>query len=160
MRPVHLLAHILADAAVIGAVLGITVLLSGSRPDAVSGATAVIDAPSGEFVVLLNRERLTEDAFWERFFSGQEVDYCFEDITCHVPKNDAAALEMARSFQSRLSANQLTVRQDDATLLLSKADHGRFQVLLLSRETAEHHHAETAVHGDVIALHIGQEEAP
>ena len=160
MKPVQLLVHILADAAVIGAVLGLPVLLSGSKPDAVTGATAVIEAPSGEFVVLLNREQLTEDAFWERLFSGQEVDFCFEDITCHVPQNDAGALEMARSLQSRLSEHQMTVRQEDATLLLSKADHGRFQVLLLSKEAAKQHHAETAVHGDIIALQLGQEGAP
>ena len=74
--------------------------------------------------------------------------------------NDAAALEMARSLQSRLSVHQMTVRQEDATLLLSKADHGRFQVLLMSREAADRNHAETAVHGEVIALQIGQEGSP
>ena len=151
--------HLLADAAVLGAVLGFP-FLTGSRPDAISGATAVIDAPSGEFVVLLNRDALTEDAFWEKFFSGQEVDFCFEDIACQVPGNDAAALEMARSFQSRLSEHQMTIRQEDATLLLSKADHGKFEVLLLSKEFAVQSHAETAVSQGIIALTVGQGESP
>ena len=159
MKPGSLMLHLLADAAVLGAVFGFP-FLTGSRPDAISGATAVIDAPSGEFVVLLNRDALTEDVFWEKFFSGQEVDFCFEDIACQVPGNDAAALEMARSFQSRLSEHQMTIRREDATLLLSKADHGKFEVLLLSKEFAAQSHAETAVSQGIIALTVGQEESP
>ena len=40
MKPVQLLAHVLADAAVISAVLVLPLLFSGSRPEAVTGATA------------------------------------------------------------------------------------------------------------------------
>lgn len=155
----RLLIHAIADLAVIALILGIPLLLSGRRrqADAVSGASLVVEAPSGTFLVLLNHDRLQEDGFWERFFSGQEVDFCFEDITCAVPENDPAALEMARSFQSRLSEHQMTVRQEDPTLLLSKADHGRFQVIVLSAELAEHYRAQTAVHDGVTAIRTGQE---
>lgn len=160
MKPLRFFAHALADLAVIGLILGIPLLLTAGQPDAVSGATTIIDAPSGEFIVLLNRAQLTEEAFWEQFFSGQEVDFCFEDITCMVPLGDEPALTMAQSFQSRLAEHQLTIRQEDPTMLLSMADHGRFQVVLLSKELAEQNHAESAIKGDVTALHTGQEETP
>ncbi|MBR2088547.1 MAG: hypothetical protein IJ906_15770 [Oscillospiraceae bacterium] len=160
MKPRRVLVHVLADLAVIAAVIGIPMLLSAQQTDAVSSATTVIDAPSGEFVILLNRGRLTEDSFWEQFFSGQDVDFCFEDITCTVAKGDQPALTMAQSFQSRLAEHQMTIRQEDMTLMLSKADHGRFQVMILSKEPAEQNHAESAVQGNVTALRIGQEEVP
>ena len=159
MKPLRILAHVLADCAVIAAVIGIPVLLSANKTDAVSSASTVIDAPSGEFVVLLNRGRLSEDDFWERFFSGQDVDFCFEDITCTVAQNDHTAMEMALSFQSRLAENQMKIRQEDMTMMLSKADHGKFQVIILSRESAEQNHADSAVQCEIIALHIGQEAA-
>ena len=159
MKPLRVLAHVLADCAVIAAVIGIPVLLSASRTDAVSSATTVIDAPSGEFVVLQNCGRLSEDAFWEQFFSGQEVDFCFEDITCIVAQSDRAALDMALSFQSRLAENQMKIRQEDMTMMLSKAEHGKFQVIILSKEFAEQNHADSAVQGDITALCIGREAA-
>ncbi|MCR4645593.1 MAG: hypothetical protein K5695_09330 [Oscillospiraceae bacterium] len=161
MKLLKFLAHVICDVAVAAAVLGIPVLLTGhDRTDAVSGATALIDAPSGAFVVLLNTDTVQESAFYEAFFTGQEVCYCFEDITCAVTANDPAALQMAQSFQSRLSEHQMTIRQEEQTLLLSKADHGRFQVVILSKELAETAHADSAVQGDVIALNIGQEDTP
>ena len=160
MKPWSVFVHIIADLAVLAAVIGIPLLTAAQKPDALSSATTVLDAPSGEFVVLLNREHLTETNFWERFFSGRDVDFCFEDINCIVPLTDQSALTMAQSFQSRLAENQLTLRQEDLTLLLSKADHGKFQVIILSAETAEQYKAETAVQGNILALHIGQESVP
>lgn len=160
MKPLRVLVHVLADLAVIAAVIGIPMLISANRTDAVSSATTIIDAPSGEFVILLNRRRLTEDTFWEHFFAGEDVDFCFEDITCTVAEGDQPSLTMTQSFQSRLSANQMKIRQENMTLMLSKADHGRFQVMILSKEAAEQNHAESAIQGDVIALYTGQEGAP
>lgn len=156
MKPVRVLMHVLCDAAVIALVIGIPVCLAGRRTDAVSSAS-VVAAPSGEFVVLLNHAALNEDAFWDNFFAGRDVDFCFEDIRCLVARNDPAALQMALSFQSRLSERQLTIRQEDLTLMLSKADHGKFQVMILSKELAEKYHAESALQQEVTAVECGQE---
>ena len=111
-----------------------------SGVDAVSSATMIIDQPSGAYVVLINRN-LHPDAeklaTWETFFSGEEIGFLFEDISCTVADSDAAGLELAKSFQSRLPENQMSVRLEDITLMLSKAQHGRFDVILMSREIYE-----------------------
>ncbi|MBQ4466118.1 MAG: hypothetical protein II916_09175 [Oscillospiraceae bacterium] len=154
MKPVRIIAHVLTDAAVIAAALGIPVLLSDqgrsilTGTDAVSSASVVIDAPSGEFLVLLNPELHPNEenlTFWTDFFSGKDVTFCFEDISCMVARNDTAALDMAQSYASRLSEHQMTVRQEDITLMLSRADHGKFDVIVLSREMAEHYAAEHGI---------------
>ena len=111
-----------------------------SGVDAVSSATMIIDQPSGAYVVLINRDRHPDTeklATWEAFFSGEEIGFLFEDISCTVADSDAAGLELAKSFQSRLPENQMSVRLEDITLMLSKAQYGRFDVILMSREIYE-----------------------
>ena len=144
----RLLTHTGVVAAGILLLIGLPLHLSGffygifglSGPDAVSGASIIVDRPSGQYVVLMNKafhpdsEKLAD---WERFFSGEEVSYIFEDIACDVPSGDTGGMEMARSFQSRLPENQMSVRTEDLTLLMSRADHGLFDVLILSREYAD-----------------------
>ncbi len=120
-------------------------LLNGT--DAVSSASVIIDQPSGNYVILLNLDSMEEDDFWMDFFSGESVDFCFEDISCMTAKNDPTAITMAQSFQSRLSEHQMTLRTEDATLMLSRADEGKFQVIVLSEEIAEHYHAQSVMMG-------------
>lgn len=158
MKPLKAVTHIVTDVVLLTAMLGLPVVLTGTKPDAVSSASVIIEAPSGQFLVLLNTDTLEEDAFWEAYFSGEDVDFCFEDIHCMTAQSDAAALTMAQSFQSRLAEHQMDVRQEDLTLLMSKADHGKFQVIILSEELAAYCKAETAMCDGVKALHIGQEE--
>lgn len=167
MKPSRLILHILADLLIVAAALVIPVLLSDygrgmlSGTDAVSSASVVIDAPSGEFLVLLNPERHTDEenlAFWTDFFSGREVTYCFEDISCMVARTDTAALELARSCQSRLSEHQMTIRQEDMTLMLSRADNGKFDTIILSREMAEHYTAEHGIPEGTLRFDSKQEE--
>lgn len=111
-----------------------------SGVDAVSSASVILDQPSGAYTVLINRD-LHRDAenlkTWEAFFSGEEIGFLFEDISCAVADTDAAGLELAKSFQSRLPENQMKIRLEDSTLMLSKAQHGRFDVILMSREMYE-----------------------
>lgn len=112
--------------------------LSGA--DAVSSATTVIEQPSGAYVVLINRSRHPDRenlAEWEAFFHGREIGILFEDISCMVADIDEAGLELARSFQSRLPENQMSIRPENLTLLRSKADHGLYDVVLLSKEVYE-----------------------
>lgn len=112
-----------------------------------SSASVIIDQPSGNYVILLNLDSMEEDDFWMDFFSGESVDFCFEDISCMTAKNDPTAITMAQSFQSRLSEHQMTLRTEDATLMLSRADEGKFQVIVLSEEIAEHYHAQSVMMG-------------
>ena len=121
-------------------------IASGNDADAVSSATVVLDQPSGEYVVFLNRamhEEAETLAVWTDFFRGEDIGIVFEDLSCVVPRGDAAGLEMARSLASRLPENQMTVRTEDAVLCLSKAEYGRCDVLVLSREAANAYGAES-----------------
>lgn len=105
--------------------------------DAVSSASVIIDQPSGAYVVLINRERHPDSGnlnTWISFFKGEEIGFLFEDISCIVPSSDASGLELAKSFQSRLPENQMKLRTEDATLLMSKAIYGEFDVIIVSRE--------------------------
>lgn len=129
--------------------------------DAVSSASLILDQPSGEYVILINRnfhQNADNLVLWQHFFRGEEVSYIFEDITCSVASGDAGGQEMARSFQSRLPENQMRIQAEDATLLLSRADHGKFDVIVLSKEFAEGYSAETAYRDnvDVILLSAGE----
>lgn len=108
--------------------------------DAVSGASVIVDKPSGEYVVLINGQmHLSEEGLqtWVDFFEGKEVSFIFEDITCYVAKQDPTGWKMALSFQSRLPENQMTVRREDVTLMLSKAEYGKYDIMILSREVAD-----------------------
>lgn len=117
-------------------------LISGDT-DAVSGATVALDQPSGEYVVFINTSLHTDETAltaWQEFFETGESDdiyNVFEDISCTVASNDPGGLEMARSFMSRLPENQMKVRTEDVTLMLSKAESGRFDVIVMSKELAE-----------------------
>ena len=135
--------HIITVLAAIFVLAGIPVLSTGyiqnklSGVDAVSAATVIIDQPSGAYVVLINKDRHKNAdnlETWQTFFKGEEIDFLFEDISCTVADMDVSGLDMAQSFQSRLPENQMTLRKEDITLMLSKAGYGLFDVIMMSKE--------------------------
>lgn len=124
-------------------------LFSGDL-DAVSSASIILDQPSGNYIILINRElHQDEDNLdqWITFFSGGEILYIFEDISCSVANADLSGLELAKSFQSKLPENQMQVITEDATLLMSRADEGLYDIIIMSAEFAETYSAQTA-YGD------------
>lgn len=119
-------------------------------PDAVSGATAQsvsAEDMEGKWVVLLNRERYDVSgttADWEKFFSfSDNTPLIMEDITCKVAENDADGLETAKKYQARLPENQMKIVQEAGTMLLSKAELLRFDVIILSEAAATAYSAQT-----------------
>ena len=152
--------HIVVIVSLILMIVGIPVYKSGyiqrrlRGVDAISSATVIIERPSGEYVVIINPElhRNKENLeIWESFFSGGETDFLFEDISCVVGDTDTSGLEIARSFQSRLPENQMTVRTEDMILMLSKAVYGRYDVIIMSRDMYDAYSADTSV-GDGIVI--------
>lgn len=138
-------------------------LISGS-PDAVSSASVVLDQPSGNYVVLINRKfHPDEDTLndWIHFFSSSdeedELAVIFEDIACSVASMDAEGVEMANSLRSQLPENQMKVTQEDASLLLSRADEGLFDVIIMSKEFADGYHAETAYKSNVEVVELSSQ---
>ena len=67
----------------------------------------------------------------------------FEDIICCVAENDTAGYTMAQSFQSRLPENQMVIHKEDGTLMMSKADIGRYDIIIMSKEAAKMSNVDT-----------------
>lgn len=145
-----LLGHIVSAVMTVVLLMGLPLLLSGNigllfgkKADAVSSATKAVDKPSGEYVVFINTSLHTDETAlksWETFFETGDTDGIidvFEDISCTVAESDKGGLEMAESFMSRLPENQMKIRTEDPTLMISKAEHGRFDVIVMSKETAD-----------------------
>ena len=118
-------------------------LLFSAGPDAVSSASVILDQPSGEYYVLMNRDLHTdEDKLndWALFFTGGDIMYIFEDIACSVSYSDPAGTELAESFRSKLPENQMQLKMEDGTLMLSRMDNGLYDVIIVSKEYAELEH--------------------
>lgn len=133
----RIIALVIISAAVIG-LLTATGHLSFGSVDAVSKATGEIisrDEVDGTFTVLINKDRhkdaetLTE---WEKFFRGEPYGFIFEDITCYAASSDPAGLEMAQGLQSRLPANQMTLKVITSPMIADKLRHGVFDTAVFS----------------------------
>ena len=142
--------HIIIVCVCLFAMLGIPFLFLYSKTaggtDAVTGASVIIDQPSGDYMVFINKDRRRDEetlATWESFFSGREISYVFEDIICCVAENDTAGYTMAQSFQSRLPENQMVIHKEDGTLMMSKADTGRYDIIIMSKEAAKMYNVDT-----------------
>lgn len=168
MTILKILKHIGIIAAGIILVIGVPLLCTGyigrlvsGSLDAVSSASVVLDQPSGDYIVLINKDyHQDEDNLndWIKFFSGSvdedELLIIFEDIAVSAASSDAAGAEMADSLRSQLPENQMKVTTDDATLLMSRADAGLFDIIILSKEFAEGYHAETAYNNNVEVVEL------
>jgi len=139
-------------------------LLSGSA-DAVSSASVVLDQPAGNYVILINKELHPDEETlndWIRFFRSsdeeEELAVIFEDLACSVAAMDAEGVEMANSLCSQLPENQKKIRKEDASLLMSRADEGLFDVIIMSKEFADSYHAETAYDNSVEVVELSSQK--
>ena len=123
---------------------------SSDSPDAVSSATAQpVSAGdmSGKYIVFINRglhDKAGTTGDWEKFFSfTDDVPLIMEDITCKVAQLDSEGLDTARKYQARLPENQMKIKQEAGVMLLSKAELGRFDVMIMSEAAAKSYSAQT-----------------
>ena len=123
---------------------------SSDSPDAVSSATAQpVSAGdmSGKYIVFINRglhDKAGTTGDWEKFFSfTDDVPLIKEDITCKVAQLDSEGLDTARKYQARLPENQMKIEQEAGVMLLSKAELGRFDVMIMSEAAAKSYSAQT-----------------
>lgn len=110
-----------------------------SDTDAVSGATMKLpEQPSGEFVILIN-EGLHRDTLsdWQKFFSGEDLPVIFDDISCLTAEGDLTGILLAERMQAQLPENQMCLRSENPTLLVSKAEAGLIDVAVFSKEMAD-----------------------
>ena len=132
--------------------------LAGGNTDAVSGASMTVDKPSGEYDVIINLDKHTDSenlSLWRDFFSGEDVSFIFEDIKCTAAKGDAGGIQLAENYMTRLPENQMTFRTEDPTLMLSKAEYGKFDVIVISKEISDMYKASTVYDMDNIeVIHV------
>ena len=134
--------------------------LDGDSPDAVSSATAQsvsAEDMEGKWIVLINRElhdKSGTTADWQKFFTfSDNVPLIMEDITCKVAQGDSGGLETAKKYQARLPENQMKIVQEVGTMLVSKAELTRFDVIILSETAANTYSAQTLYdRNDIIAI--------
>lgn len=143
MKLITRILHIAADLVIIFALAGIPVLMYCDLPvkgyDAVSSASIELpDSPSGEFLIIINRD-LHEDTAedWKDFFEGDSLKVIFEDIDCLVPDGDVTGLELANRYMAILPENQMRVSGDDAVLIASKLEAGYVDIAILSADMAD-----------------------
>ncbi|MBQ9625377.1 MAG: hypothetical protein IJR47_04630 [Clostridia bacterium] len=146
--------HILVVLISLFVVLGIPAFIYGDfsamgfgKEIVVSGASLVIpSAPSGEFLVLINtKDRQNTLDSWKVFFADGNAGVILEDITCSTVKGDIKALELAERYRARLPENQLVLKQEDGLLLVSKAECGAFDVIVISKEAAQGYNLNTDI---------------
>jgi len=118
--------------------------LNSDSPDAVSSATAQsvsAEDMEGKWVVLINRglhDKSGTTADWQKFFSfSGNVPLIMEDIICKVAEGDSSGLDTAKKYQARLPENQMKIVQEAGTMLVSKAELTRFDVIILSEAAAK-----------------------
>jgi galactitol-specific phosphotransferase system IIB component len=61
---------------------------------------------------------------------------------------------MAQSFQSRLPEKQMSVQTENATLLMSRADCGKYDIIILSKEFAESYDMTTVDSTSAIRINV------
>ena len=167
MRAVESLWHKLFVIAILILLVGIPfathsdVFSTQSEPDAISSATVKLpDQPSGEFLVFIN-SNLHSDTLsdWKKFFSGEDLPVIFDDIRCIAANGDATGIQLAERFQAQLPENQMTLRTENPTLLISKAEKGYIDVVVMSKEMADalkYNSSETIEGVTVISLKGGK----
>ena len=113
-------------------------LFSDTDIDAVSSASlALPEKPSGACVVFINAGKHPDTLKdWKAFFTEAEVGVIMEDIHCMTADGDAGGRQLAERYLGRLAENQMKLRTEDPSLLISRAEYGLFDVIVLSEEMA------------------------
>ena len=107
--------------------------------------------------MLINRElhdKSGTTADWQKFFAfSDNVPLIMEDITCKVAEGDSSGLDTAKKYQARLPENQMKIVQEAGTMLVSKAELMRFDVIILSEAAANTYGAQTLYdRNDIITI--------
>ncbi len=168
MKAGKIILHILICLAAVCLILGIPFwalggfhLLFSSQNDAVTSASMLLSNPNqvdGSFVVLINRDARKDEktlALWADFFTGRDDPLIMEDITVMIADNDTNAISLGENLQARLPENQMKIKKTNGLMMLSMAQAGRFDIVLLSDAAAEAFTASTVYDMEnVEVLHI------
>lgn len=109
-------------------------------PDALTSATVEnkgekvsLSGVSGNFTVIVNKNRVPENVLESFYGAKKSTD---TEISCHIPAGDKKAREFALQVADEIV-------EEDPMLLLSKAEYGDFDILILSKKTADKYTAKS-----------------
>ncbi len=109
-------------------------------PDALTSATVkntaekvTVSGVSGNYTVIINKNRVAENVL--NYFLGTQ-DRPKDEIVCHISADDKKARELALQMTDKIV-------EADAMLLLSKAEYGNFDILIMSKKTADKYTAKS-----------------
>lgn len=111
--------------------------VTGQSLDAISSATTTLAQPTGNYVIFINTGIHDQESLdtWTTFFTDYEnFTFSMENIACAVARGDSGAQDMAASFQSQLPENQMQLTIENATVLLSRMQYGKYDMVLMSQE--------------------------
>lgn len=161
-KGLRILRHILVVAAAVFIMLGLPFLTSdyfaamAGGSDAVSSASVIMDAPSGDYLIFMNKKLHTdEDTLkdWDSFFQGHD-EIIFDDIACSVATGDSGGQTMAESYQSRLPENQMKIQSEASVMLLSRLENDEYDVIVMSKEFSDSYGAEKSVTDNALVIHV------
>ena len=162
MKKIRVTEHILLCVFCLFLMVGLPFLTSDkfqsmTNADAVSSASLILDQPSGQYYIFINKKVHTDQENlekWKSYLTGGDVAYIFEDITCLVAEGDVGASDMADSFKSRLPENQMTIRKENSIMVLSMMEQEQFDILIMSKEFADSYQAVLPDDSNVVTLQI------
>ena len=106
--------------------------------DAVTSASLTPEAPSGRYVVLINRSRHPDTLEqWEAFFREEDYGVLLEDAGCLTIEGDAGGMQLAERYEARLVKDQLQTHADNGVLVASRLEAGAYDLAVFSVEAGE-----------------------
>lgn len=156
-----IIVHIAIVAVLLGVLVGIPFgvyypALFPAGGEVIGSASVVVpDKPSGVFYVFIKTD-MHRDALadWVDFFHDTGDGVIFEDITCLVAAGDVNGRQTADRYAAILPANQMLVKEDNVTMVVSKIEAGLIDVAILSEEVAEAFAVKTQIAG-VTVVRVG-----
>ena len=60
-----------------------------------------------------------------------------EDISCLAAASDPTGVQLAQRYLVRLAENQMTLTAENSLLVVSRAENGLYDVIVISKEMAD-----------------------
>lgn len=146
--------HFIVTALIIALTIGLPSaiyfkIFTPADEEAETGATYILpEKPSGEFVIMINEKRHpTSIDVWDDFFSERDYDPLSDKISCLTVSGDALGAELADRYSKRLFVKQMSIREENVILVLSKAELGLIDAVIMSADIADVYNLKTDVDG-------------
>lgn len=97
------------------------------------------------YTTYLNTHTISNTRVVEAALRGEKKNLQGRNLVCTVPKDDDNAAKYARKLRQNAAGSglKLEIREEDPLMAVSKAEDGRFQLLVVSSATAKQYQTDT-----------------